>query len=72
MSVAVSLRLPNDILHELDALGAQTERSRSFHVRKAIEHYLAKEADYQIALDRLHDKDDPILTGDEARAELGF
>ena len=56
---------------QLDALCKDTERPRTFIVRKALESYLAEQADYQVALDRLRDKADPVLTAAEVRRSLG-
>ena len=50
--------------------GFKTERPRSFHVQKALESYLAEIADLQVALDRLHDTSDPIVTTDDMRKDL--
>lgn len=47
-----------------------TERSRSFHIQKALEMYLGEQADLQIALDRLHDTSDPAISINEMRDEL--
>ena len=70
MSTAVSVRIPDEIVRELDAVAKTTERSRSFHIQKALEIYLEEQADLQIALDRLHDTSDPIISIDEMRDEL--
>ena len=70
MSTAVSVRIPDEIVRELDSVAKTTERSRSFHIQKALEVYLEEQADLQIALDRLHDASDPIISMDEMRDEL--
>lgn len=70
MSVAVSIRMPDELVRELDLVAKTTERSRSFHIQKALEIYLEAQADLQIALDRLHDSSDPIISIDEMRDEL--
>ncbi|MBC8439332.1 MAG: ribbon-helix-helix protein, CopG family [Deltaproteobacteria bacterium] len=70
MSVAVSIRMPDELIRELDSVAKMTERSRSFHIQKALEIYLEDQADLQIALDRLHDSSDPIISIDEMRNEL--
>ncbi|MBT4504837.1 MAG: ribbon-helix-helix protein, CopG family [Gemmatimonadetes bacterium] len=70
MSVALSVRLPNGLAAELDEVAAATERSRSYLVQKAIEAYLAEQADLQVALDRLNDASDPRISLDAMRAEL--
>ncbi len=72
MSAAISLRLPNQLARALNALAASTERSKSYLVRKAVETYLVEYADYQIALERLRDKDDAVLSGAELRKRLGL
>ena len=65
MSTAISVRIPDEISKE-------TERPKSFHVQKAIESYLNEIADLQVALDRLHDTTDPVISIDEMRSELGL
>ncbi len=71
MAVAVSLRLPDDTAKALDELASATERSRTYVIRKALERYLAESADYQVALDRLRDKDDPVISAAELRRRVG-
>ena len=70
MSKAISVRLPDDLASKLSEIAKETERSKSFHVQKELEVYLGDLADLQVALDRLHDISDPIVTSDEMRKEL--
>jgi len=70
MSKAISVRLPDDLASKLSEIAKETERSKSFHIQKALEVYLSELADLQVALDRLHDASDPIVTLDEMRKEL--
>jgi len=70
MSKAISVRLPDDLASKLSEIAKETERSKSFHVQKALEVYLGDLADLQVALDRLHDTSDPIVTSNEMRKEL--
>jgi RHH-type rel operon transcriptional repressor/antitoxin RelB len=70
MSTSVSVRIPDDLVKKLDDLAKETERSRSFLIQKALEVYLDELADFQVALDRLHDLTDPIISIDEMRKEL--
>jgi RHH-type rel operon transcriptional repressor/antitoxin RelB len=67
MSTAVSVRLPRELAEQLDQISKETERSRSYIIQKALESYIDAYADLQIALDRLHDKSDPIISGKELR-----
>ena len=71
MPVSMSLRLPDNIFSELEDLADLTDRSKSYLVKKAIKQYLEEYADYEIALDRLNDKDDKIISSNEMRKFLG-
>ena len=55
MSTALSVRLPKPLAEELNQIAVETERSRSFHIQKALEKYIEDFADVQIAIDRLRD-----------------
>jgi RHH-type rel operon transcriptional repressor/antitoxin RelB len=72
MSTAVSVRLPKGLAEKLDGIARETERPRSFIIQKALESYIEEFADLQIALDRLHDRNDAIITGQELRKSLGI
>ena len=72
MSTAVSIRLPDVLARELTHIAAETERSRAFHIQKALESYIADFADVQIALDRLRDQKDTVVSGHELRKSLGL
>ena len=70
MSTSVSVRISEDLVQKLDEIAKETERSRAFHIQKALEIYLQELADLQVALDRLHDVTDPVISVDELRKEL--
>ncbi|HLA28151.1 MAG TPA: ribbon-helix-helix domain-containing protein [Syntrophales bacterium] len=70
MSTAISVRLPKYLADQLDGIAKETERPRSFIIQKALESYIEDFADLQIALDRLHDKSDPIISSKELRESL--
>jgi RHH-type rel operon transcriptional repressor/antitoxin RelB len=72
MSKAISVRLPKDLVDQLDVIAKETERPRSFIIQKALESYIEDLADLQIALDRLHDKSDAIISSKELRESLGL
>ena len=72
MSTAVSIRLPDNLAKQLDQISDETERPRSFHVQKALESYVEDFADLQIALDRLRDPKDKLISGKELRKSLGL
>ena len=70
MTISVSLRLSEEIVDQLNDIANSIDRSKSFLIKKAIEQYLEEYADYQIALDRLNDKDDKIISSKEMRKLL--
>lgn len=72
MSTAISVRLPKHLAEQLDGIAKETERPRSFIIQKALESYIEDFADLQIALDRLHDKSDAVISGRELRKSLGI
>jgi len=71
MSMVFSIRIPEELADELNQIAAETERPRSFHVQRAIETYIREFADLQIALDRLRDPGDAVVSGRDMRKSLG-
>jgi RHH-type transcriptional regulator, rel operon repressor / antitoxin RelB len=72
MNHALSVRLPEKLANALDKVSKETERSKSFHIQKALEMYFEERADLQIALDRLNDPTDAIISLDEMRDQIGL
>lgn len=65
MSEAVSVRLPEDIAKRLNELSKSLERPKTYIVTKALREYLEEYEDYLIALHRLNDKNDRVVTRKE-------
>ena len=63
--------MPEEIIEQLDEIAESTERTKSYLIKKAIERYLEEYADYDIALDRLKDPHDRIISSKELRKRLG-
>ncbi len=72
MSTPISIRIPDVLAKQLNSVSRETERPRSFIIQKALETYMEDYADLQIALDRLHDKTDPIIHSKELKKSLGL
>jgi RHH-type rel operon transcriptional repressor/antitoxin RelB len=72
MLKSISARLPKELADRLDDIAKETERPRSYIIQKALEYYLEELADLQVALDRLYDKADPVVSGKELRKALGI
>ena len=60
MSTTLSVRLPEGLAGRLSVIATETERSKSYHLQKALEYYLEEVADLQIAKDRLHSAEPEI------------
>ena len=68
----ITARLPLDMYKDLDAVAEQRNRKRGAIVREAIEMYLSTWADYQIAIDRLKNSADKVLSEKEFLNDLGW
>ena len=65
MTEAISVRLPEDIANRLDVLAKSIERPKTYIVTKALREYLEEYEDYLVALHRLKDKDDRVVSEKE-------
>ena len=70
MSKSLSVRIPDKLAKKLDSVAKESERSRSFLIQKALESFLEEQADLQIALDRLHDTTDEVISLEDMKEEL--
>jgi RHH-type rel operon transcriptional repressor/antitoxin RelB len=70
MSIAISVRISDELASKLSDISKETERPKSFHIQKALEAYLSELADIQVAIDRLHDPSDPVISIKDVRKEL--
>ncbi len=72
MSTTITVRLPDKLAEELANISKLTERPKSYFVQKALENYLNEQAQLQIALDRLRDINDPVITIKDVKKEIGL
>lgn len=70
MSTSLSIRIPDGLALKLSEISKETERPKSFHVQKALEAYLVELADLQVAVDRLRDLSDPVISLDQMRRDI--
>ena len=68
----VSVRIPDPLAKKLAGVARDAERPKSFIIQKAIESYLDDYADLQIALDRLRDSSDAVVSSKDIRKSLGL
>jgi len=50
MSISVSARLPDELVHQFEDIAQKIERSKALHIQKAIEAYVEEYADHEIPL----------------------
>ncbi len=62
MDTTISVQIPDELAEELSDLANESGRPRSYHIQKAIEKYIYDQADLQIAIARLHDISDPVIS----------
>ena len=67
MSIALSVRLPEEVMRELEEVASLLDRPKTHIVHKALEPHLEENVDYLVALERLRDKDDRIISGEGSR-----
>ena len=72
MSSSLTIRIPDDVASSLEALAKSLDRPKSYIVKKAMESYIAEYSDYLIALNRLRDKDDAVISSEELRKRLAL
>ena len=70
MNTSLSVRISEPLARELDEVAKSSERSRSFHIQQALKSYLKEQADLQIALDRLQDSTDPVVSMEDMKKSL--
>ncbi len=68
----LAVRLDKDIERRLEKLAKETHRPKSFYVREAIKLYLDEQEDYEIAISRLRDHTDNLISSAEMRKRLGL
>ena len=71
MSGAVSVRLPDELSEKLDRLSKTLDRPKTYIITRALKEYFAEYEDYLVALNRLNDKDDRIVSKKELISQLG-
>ncbi|RLG25635.1 DNA-binding protein [Methanosarcinales archaeon] len=72
MSTSISIRLPEEINQKVEYLALTIGRPKTYVIKKAIEEYLGEYADYLIAIERLNDKNNKIVSSKELRNQLGI
>ena len=72
MRSTVYIRVPEGLKKLLDDIAKETEMPRSFHIQKALKAYIEDFDDLRIAIDRLKNPKDAVISGKELRKTLGL
>jgi len=72
MSTSISIRLPEETNQKIEHLARTIDRPKTYVIKKAIEEYLEEYADYLIALERLNDKNNKVISSTGLRNQLGI
>jgi RHH-type rel operon transcriptional repressor/antitoxin RelB len=72
MASNISMRMPDELLSEVDELASLLGRTRSSLINEAVDTYVTEYNDYLVALHRLLDKGDDIISSSELRDSLGI
>ena len=70
MRAVTLVRHPEQLALGIDDIALETEQARSFHIQKEVGMYIRKYADLQIALDRLNDPADRVISLQEMRTKI--
>lgn len=68
----VSFRIPDDLNDRLIDLAGKLDRDRSYLIRMAIEEFLEEKEDYLVAVQRLSDKKDKVISLEDLEKHLGL
>lgn len=68
----IGVRLDKEMERQLEDLANQTHRSKSFYVREALKLYLEELQDYELALSRLHNPRDKVISSRDMWKRLGL
>jgi RHH-type rel operon transcriptional repressor/antitoxin RelB len=68
----LSVRVTDTLAGKLAKVAKESERPKSFIIQKALETYLEDFADLQIALNRLRDSTDTVISSKDMRKSLGL
>jgi predicted DNA-binding protein len=67
MGKALSIRMSDSMADRLEQLSKEINRSKAYIIKSALQKYFDEYADYQVALDRIRNKEDRIISSEEMR-----
>lgn len=67
----ISIRLSPELEERLNYISKKTGRTKSFHVKKALDQYLEEQEDYLLAVESINDPR-PFVPYEKIRKKLGL
>lgn len=68
----LSIKLKEKLAKKIYKLSKDTNKDSSFHINKALENYFDELEDLNIALERVKDKSDKVISSSQLRKSLGL
>lgn len=69
-NTVITLRMDNDLKARVDTVAKELGRSRAWVINKALVDYIQDVEDVEIARQRMADPKDPVVSLDDAMAQL--
>ena len=66
----ITVKIPEGMERKLHSICEETERTKSFFIREALERFFNEDVIYRRALDRLNDGRDKIVTAEEMSQKI--
>lgn len=70
--MTISVKIKENLLKKIYKLSKTTNKNASYYVNKALEDYIDEQEDIKIALKRLNDNRDLLLSPRQMRKSLGI
>ena len=68
----MTTRLSSELVRNINSIAEERHRKPSAVLREAVEFYVAHWADYKVAVDRLNDPADKVISEKELLSSLGW
>ncbi len=72
MSTEFSFKIPQRLAEKINKIANETDKSRSSIIKEAIQSYIEDYYDYKIALERLNNPGDKIISSEELKKTIGL
>ncbi len=67
-----AIKIKEKIAKKIYKLSKETNKDSSYHINRALENYVQEHEELQIAMERLKDKSDAVISPKQLRKSLGL